>query len=159
SGSASPDACARNLPETRASSKASCRDLLPALANSSCHGVCCTAAIGYGKRLETGEPMADGVIISNLKAGLRPAPSRAEAYFLDLRRAVAARVAPGGKVDRRKIDEEQRATHGLAWVLTYVETLKETANWADRIAAEGKFGEIEQLLSQILFGEYLSQLI
>ncbi|RYY93599.1 MAG: acyl-CoA dehydrogenase, partial [Alphaproteobacteria bacterium] len=51
-----------------------------------------------------------------------------------------------------------RSTHGLAWVLTYVETLKETANWADRIAEEGKFGEIEQLLSQILFGEYLYQL-
>ena len=71
---------------------------------------------------------------------------------------VAARVAPGGKVDRRKIDEEQRATHGLAWVLTYVETLKETANWAHRIAGEGRFGEIEQLLCQILFGEYLFQL-
>lgn len=103
--------------------------------------------------------MLDGVVISDLRATVRQAASDAEAYFLDLRRAVAATVAPGGKVDRRKIDEEQRATHGLAWVLTYVETLKETANWADRIADEGKFGEIEQLLTQILFGEYLSQLI
>src|SRR5689334_18856476 len=103
--------------------------------------------------------MADSVVIGDLRAVMRQAASDAEAYFLELRKAVAARVAPGGKVDRRKIDEEQRATHGLAWVLTYVETLKETANWADRIAAEGKFGEIEQLLSQILFGEYLSQLI
>jgi len=102
--------------------------------------------------------MADGVIISDLKATLRQAASDAEAYFHDLRRSVALRVAPGGKIDRKKIDEEQRATHGLAWVLTYVETLKETANWADRIDAEGKFGEIEQLLCQILFGEYLYQL-
>jgi (2S)-methylsuccinyl-CoA dehydrogenase len=103
--------------------------------------------------------MADGVVLAELRTVLRQAASDAEAYFLELRRAVAARVAPNGKVDRRKIDEEQRATHGLAWVLTYVETLKETANWADRIAEEEKFGEIEQLLSQILFGEYLSQLI
>jgi (2S)-methylsuccinyl-CoA dehydrogenase len=102
--------------------------------------------------------MADGVVISDLKATLRQAALDAEAYFNDLRRSVALRVAPGGKVDRRKIDEEQRATHGLAWVLTYVETLKETANWADRIDAEGRFGEIEQLLTQILFGEYLYQL-
>ncbi|HEV7690332.1 MAG TPA: acyl-CoA dehydrogenase family protein [Hyphomonadaceae bacterium] len=102
--------------------------------------------------------MADGVLIADLKATLRQAASDAEAYFNDLRRSVALRVAPGGKVDRKKIDEEQRATHGLAWVLTYVETLKETANWADRIDAEGKFGEIEQLLCQILFGEYLYQL-
>jgi (2S)-methylsuccinyl-CoA dehydrogenase len=103
--------------------------------------------------------MADGVVIADLLATVRQAAQDAEAYFLDLRKAVAGTVAPGGKVDRRKIDEEQRSTHGLAWVLTYVETLKETANWADRISAEGRFGEIEQLLTQILFGEYLSQLI
>jgi len=116
-----------------------------------------SATGNVSKREWTG--MSDGVVISDLRATVRQAASDAEAYFLDLRRAVAATVAPGGKVDRRKIDEEQRATHGLAWVLTYVETLKETANWADRIADEGKFGEIEQLLTQILFGEYLSQLI
>ncbi|MEQ1608314.1 MAG: acyl-CoA dehydrogenase family protein [Hyphomonadaceae bacterium] len=102
--------------------------------------------------------MADSAVIANLRAVIRQAASDAEAYFLELRKSVAERVAPGGKVDRKKIDEEQRATHGLAWVLTYVETLKETANWADRIADEGKFGEIEQLLTQILFGEYLYQL-
>ena len=103
--------------------------------------------------------MADGVIISDLQATLRQAAQDAEAYFLDLRAAVAATVAPGGKVDRRKIDEEQRATHGLAWVLTYVETLKETAHWADRISAEGKFGEIEELEVRIGFGEYLAQVL
>ena len=102
--------------------------------------------------------MADGVVIADLRAVIRQAASDAEGYFLALRQSVAAQIAPGGKVDRKKIDEEQRATHGLAWVLTYVETLKETANWADRITDEGKFGEIEQLLTQILFGEYLYQL-
>jgi (2S)-methylsuccinyl-CoA dehydrogenase len=102
--------------------------------------------------------MSDGVVIANLLATIRQAAQDAEGYFLDLRKSVAAVVAPGGKVDRKKIDEEQRATHGLAWVLTYVETLKETANWAERINAEGRFGEVEQLLTQILFGEYLYQL-
>jgi (2S)-methylsuccinyl-CoA dehydrogenase len=102
--------------------------------------------------------MANSVVIADLRATIRQAAQDAEAYFIELRKAVAAKVAPGGKVDRKKIDEEQRSTHGLAWVLTYVETLKETAHWADRIAEEGKFGEIEQLLTQILFGEYLYQL-
>jgi len=102
--------------------------------------------------------MSDGVVIAGLLATIRQAAQDAEAYFLDLRKSVATVVAPGGKVDRKKIDEEQRATHGLAWVLTYVETLKETANWAERINAEGRFGDIEQLLTQILFGEYLYQL-
>jgi (2S)-methylsuccinyl-CoA dehydrogenase len=96
---------------------------------------------------------------SDLRDTLRQAAADAEAYFQALRASVTARVAPGGKVDRKLIDSEQRATHGLAWVLTYVETLKETANWAERIEATGQFGEMEQLLSKILFGEYLSQLI
>jgi (2S)-methylsuccinyl-CoA dehydrogenase len=103
---------------------------------------------------------SDGVVIADLRATvIRQAASDAEGYFLGPAPRCRRHSRPGGKVDRRKIDEEQRATHGLAWVLTYVETLKETANWADRIADEGKFGEIEQLLTQILFGEYLSQLI
>jgi (2S)-methylsuccinyl-CoA dehydrogenase len=102
--------------------------------------------------------MSDGAVIAGLLATIRQAAQDAEAYFLDLRKSLSAVVTPGGKVDRKKIDEEQRATHGLAWVLTYVETLKETANWAERINAEGRFGEIEQLLTQILFGEYLYQL-
>jgi (2S)-methylsuccinyl-CoA dehydrogenase len=100
-----------------------------------------------------------GLIAGDLLSTLRQAAADADAYFQALRKAVADKVAPGGKVDRKLIDSEQRATHGLAWVLTYVETLKETANWAGRINEEGRFGEIERLLAQILFGEYLSQLI
>jgi len=100
-----------------------------------------------------------GLIAGDLLATVRQAAIDAEAYFLALRASVAAKVAPGGKVDRHLIDSEQRSTHGLAWVLTYVETLKETANWAARIDAEGRFGDIEKLLTQILFGEYLSQMI
>jgi (2S)-methylsuccinyl-CoA dehydrogenase len=103
--------------------------------------------------------MMSAVILPNLTVLLRQAAADADIYFQEVRKAVATRVAPGGKVDRKLIDVEQRATHGLAWLLTYVETLKETANWADRIDADGRFGETEQLLSQILFGEYLSQLI
>ncbi len=49
--------------------------------------------------------------------------------------------------------------HGFAWVVTYIETLRETAHWATRLEAEGKFGEIEALLSQILFSDYLAQLV
>ena len=103
--------------------------------------------------------MGADVIVADLRGTLRRAAGDAEAYILELRKSIALRVAPGGKVDRKLIDVEQRATHGLAWVLTYVETLKETINWADRIASEDRFGEIEQLLAQILFGEYISQIM
>jgi (2S)-methylsuccinyl-CoA dehydrogenase len=69
--------------------------------------------------------------------------------------AVKARVAPAGKVDRKLIDAEQHVVHGLAWLATYVETLRETAGWAKTLSAEGKFGPVEAGLSTLLFAEYL----
>jgi len=46
----------------------------------------------------------------------------------------------------------------LSWLATYVESLRQMQNWAERLQADGKFGEIEQLIHQIAFGEYLAQL-
>ena len=40
--------------------------------------------------------MSDGVVIANLLATIRQAAQDAEGYFLDLRKSVAAVVAPGG---------------------------------------------------------------
>ncbi|HSM20451.1 MAG TPA: acyl-CoA dehydrogenase family protein, partial [Hyphomicrobiales bacterium] len=40
---------------------------------------------------------------------------------------------------------------------TYVEALRQLAAYAEHLDAEGRFGEIEQLLCQIGFGEYLNQ--
>ena len=66
---------------------------------------------------------------------------------------------PDGKPDRAAFERHQHRAHGLSWVATYLETLRQTAGWAARLEAEGRFGEIEALLSQILFGEYCAQLI
>ncbi len=101
---------------------------------------------------------ATPLVISDLNAQLGAAATAADAYFLAAREAVAALVAPGGKVDRKLMDVEQRASHGLGWVLAYTETLKQVSGWADRLKDDGQFGETEQLLSQVLFSEYLSQL-
>jgi (2S)-methylsuccinyl-CoA dehydrogenase len=80
-------------------------------------------------------------------------------YVSAVRAAVSARVAPTGKMDRKLIDAEQHVVHGFAWVATYGETLTQIAAWARRIDAAGKFGETEALLSRLVFGEYLSQLL
>ncbi len=70
----------------------------------------------------------------------------------------AAKRTVGQKVAASSVDAEQFAAHGLAWFATYVETLRQTLNWAERLSAEGKFGETEKLIVQIGFGEYLSQI-
>jgi (2S)-methylsuccinyl-CoA dehydrogenase len=72
--------------------------------------------------------------------------------------AVAAKVDASGKLDAAALEREQRAAHGLAWVATYVEAIRQIASYARRMQGEGRFGELEALLTQIGVAEYLSQL-
>jgi (2S)-methylsuccinyl-CoA dehydrogenase len=79
--------------------------------------------------------------------------------LLDLARTtVLARVSLDGRVSGGLIEAHQTAAHGLAWLATYVESLRQMQGWAERLTAEDKFGEVEALLHQIAFGEYLAQM-
>ena len=71
--------------------------------------------------------------------------------------AVRARVAPEGRIDAVLLETEQAATHGLSWLTTYVQALRQMQHWAEALDAAGQFGEIEALILQIAFGEYLAQ--
>ncbi|WP_306046308.1 acyl-CoA dehydrogenase family protein [Nioella sp. MMSF_3534] len=68
------------------------------------------------------------------------------------------KVSQDGRVSGRKLEENQVAAHGLAWLATYVEALRQMQAWAERLTADGTFGETEALLHQIAFGEYLWQI-
>ena len=72
--------------------------------------------------------------------------------------AVATKVSSGGKIDGSALEREERAAHGLAWVATYVEAIRQIADYARRMEGDGRFGEIERLLTQIGACEYLGQL-
>ena len=74
------------------------------------------------------------------------------------RDAVSAKVSAGGKIDNAALEREQHAAHGLAWIATYAEALNQIASYARRMAEEGRFGEMESLLSQIGAAEYAAQL-
>jgi (2S)-methylsuccinyl-CoA dehydrogenase len=89
------------------------------------------------------------------------APRALNAVEALLARAVSAvreRVGIGGRLSAEKIEREQHAAHGLAWLATYVEAIKEMTAYARRMRAEGRFGEIETLLTGIGLGEYLAQI-
>ncbi|SDX31432.1 acyl-CoA dehydrogenase family protein [Roseicitreum antarcticum] len=73
--------------------------------------------------------------------------------------ALRTRLAPGGKLDATALEADQYAAHGLAWLATYVESLRQMQGWAERLHATGAFAEMEALIHQIAFGEYLSQII
>ncbi|WP_416899530.1 MAG: acyl-CoA dehydrogenase family protein [Minwuia sp.] len=63
-----------------------------------------------------------------------------------------------GRINAGKLEAQQFAAHGLAWIATYVEALRELRNWAGRLEEEGKLGELERLILQAGFGEYLAQI-
>ena len=87
------------------------------------------------------------------------ATAAAEALLADATAKVRERVAVDGRPVGRLFDREQRATHGLAWLATYVEAVRQLAAYAERMQATGTLGEIEELLVRIGLGEYLAQIL
>ncbi|MGC1259171.1 MAG: acyl-CoA dehydrogenase family protein, partial [Jannaschia helgolandensis] len=73
------------------------------------------------------------------------------------REAAAARVTRDSRIAADLLEACQTATHGFAWLATYAQALRQMQNWADRLNATGSFGEMEMLIHQIAFGEYLLQ--
>jgi (2S)-methylsuccinyl-CoA dehydrogenase len=99
------------------------------------------------------------VTAKDLNATLLRAVSAVEALLADARRAVAERVTIEGRPSARVLDREQRATHGLAWLATYVEALRQLAAYTERLNARNAFGETEELIVRIGAGEYLAQIV
>ena len=89
---------------------------------------------------------------------LREALPQVDAVIADARGALRAKVATGERISNAALEGEQHAAHALSWIATYGECLREMSNWADRLSADGKFGEMESLILQIGAGEYLAQL-
>ncbi|MBM2577192.1 acyl-CoA dehydrogenase family protein [Jannaschia sp. Os4] len=101
---------------------------------------------------------ADAPLLADLRALTGPAVAAAEAHLAACRASVSALVRPDGGVDPALLDRHQTAAHALAWTATYVEALRQLDGWATRLEAEDAFGEVEALILQVAFGEYLWQL-
>lgn len=74
------------------------------------------------------------------------------------RQAVGALLVHEGALDQRLLERHQFAAHGFAWLATYVEALRQMLAWAVALRASGDLGELEQLILQAAFGEYLNQM-
>lgn len=107
-----------------------------------------------------GDTLEQSPVMTGLLPAMADAVMALEAYVDAATLAAGKQLkTPDGKPDRKALERQQHMAHGLAWLATYLETLRQTSEWASRIDAEGKFGEIEALLSQILFSEYLAQIV
>jgi len=102
--------------------------------------------------------MAQAAILDDLLALTGAAVAPVETVLERAKSSVADLVTVDGRVSGAAIEANQTAAHGLAWLATYVESLRQMQNWASRLAEQGQFGEVEQLIHQIAFGEYLHQI-
>jgi (2S)-methylsuccinyl-CoA dehydrogenase len=80
-----------------------------------------------------------------------------EALFAAGRESLRSRVTVAGKISAPALEEHQFAAHCLSWLATYTEALRQMRAWAGRLNDDGRLGEMESLLLQIGFGEYLAQ--
>jgi (2S)-methylsuccinyl-CoA dehydrogenase len=105
-----------------------------------------------------GQQMTQTPILADLRGLTAAALPEVEALFTAAREALRAEVTVAGKLSAPALEERQCAAHALAWLATYLESLRQLDAWAGRLAEAGAFGEMEALILQIGFGEYLAQI-
>jgi (2S)-methylsuccinyl-CoA dehydrogenase len=109
------------------------------------------------------EPMAladpHGGLAPDLVSAAHGAVAAAESLLADATLAVRDTVTRDGELSAAAMDREQRATHGLAWLATYVEGVRQLAAFAERMEGAGRFRELESLLVRIGLGEFLAQML
>jgi len=105
----------------------------------------------------TDPTLAASPVMHDLRELTAAALPQIEGLLEEARTRLRGMVIENGHVSGTLVDAHQDAAHGLAWLATYVESLRQMQGWADRLTAEGTFGEVEELLLQIAFGEYLAQ--
>jgi (2S)-methylsuccinyl-CoA dehydrogenase len=112
--------------------------------------------------MSTGEMVQDKqpIVMEGLTATMRDALGALDTYAAAATSGARGQLAgEDGRPDRKAFERHQHLAHGLSWLVTYVETLRQVSEWAFRLEAEGKFGEVEALLSQILFSDYCAQIV
>ncbi|MEO0912297.1 MAG: acyl-CoA dehydrogenase family protein [Pseudomonadota bacterium] len=95
-------------------------------------------------------------VLPDLRALCSAALLPLESHLADARTRLSATLGP--KPGAEALEGHQHALHGLAWLATYVEGLRQMSHWADAAADAGTFGQLEELLLQLAFGEYLAQI-
>ena len=91
-------------------------------------------------------------LIADCAASVDAAATLVEALKARLRERL------GSTADGDALAREQAAAHGFAWAATYVQALREMLGWGQRLADAHRLQELEALILQAAFSEYLSQL-
>ena len=96
--------------------------------------------------------------LSDILSLTKPALPAVENLLASATEKLRRDVTEGKRISSEKLETHQDSAHALSWLATYAMALRQMQGWADRLQSDGKFGEMEQLILQIAFGEYLAQI-
>ncbi len=97
-------------------------------------------------------------ILENLEDLISKSVDVSNALLADIVAHVRNKVVVSDRVSSELLNNYQFEAHGVAWIATYIESLRQMSGWS-KVAKEGnRFDTVEKLILQIGFGEYLSQL-
>ena len=105
-----------------------------------------------------GGDMPQNTVLSDLLSLTEASLPEVAALVDQATEALRAKTSKDGRISAALLEENQYQAHGLSWLATYNQSLMQLRGWAGRLADEGKFGTMEQLIVQIGFGEYLAQI-
>ncbi|MBI6629234.1 acyl-CoA dehydrogenase family protein [Pontibaca salina] len=97
-------------------------------------------------------------ILPDLLTLTRATLNPVDVVFETARDRLRNQVSTDGRVSGALVEAQQSAAHGLAWLETYRQSLTQMQAWAERLNDQGRLSEMEKLIHQIAFGEYLSQI-
>ena len=97
-------------------------------------------------------------VLENLEDLIKKSVEVSNTLLLDIVDHVRKKVVVSDRVSSELLENYQFEAHGVAWIATYVESLRQMLRWSQVSKEENKFNTMEKLILQIGFGEYLSQL-
>ena len=103
--------------------------------------------------------LENSATIVDLLEKTRGASAALKVLFETAREQMKSELVVDGKTSGKLLEDNQDAAHGLAWLATYSTAMHQMQSWAEKLEADGEFGEIEQLLHQIGCGEYHAQVL
>lgn len=97
-------------------------------------------------------------MLENLEDLISKSVDVSNKLLADIIAHVRNKVVVSEKVSSELLNNYQFEAHGVAWIATYIESLRQMSLWSKVAKEENKFDTVEKLILQIGFGEYLSQL-
>jgi (2S)-methylsuccinyl-CoA dehydrogenase len=99
------------------------------------------------------------IVMPDLLTTTQQALESLDTLLEEAKGTVKSLVAKDGRISSSLMEQHQAAAHGLSWLATYHESMRQMQNWATKLTEAGEFGEAEQLLHQIACGEYHAQIV